>query len=165
MKTILVLSVSFILSLIISKMVTRRVQLLFSGNVAMCLMLFLTAMGHVLFTKGMTMMLPDFIPFKTTVVYATGLLEVLWGIALLFPAWRLMTGYMLVIFFVLILPANIYGAMLHVNLERATYDGDGLAYLWFRVPLQVLFIGWVYYFSIRPYRYSSATNNKSAVLY
>ncbi|ASZ14924.1 hypothetical protein KTO58_16370 [Chitinophaga pendula] len=154
METILVLFISFILSLVISKLVTRRVQLIFSGNLAMCLMLFLTAAGHVLFAKGMTMMLPAFVPYKTAVVYVTGLLELVWGIALLFPALRLVTGYMLIIFFVLILPANIYAAMLHLNLAKGTYDGPGLGYLWFRVPLQVLFTGWVYYFSIRPYRYS-----------
>lgn len=46
------------------------------------------------------------------------------------------------------LPANIIAAKQKINLEKASYDGPGLAYLWFRIPLQVLFIGWVLFFAV-----------------
>jgi hypothetical protein len=47
------------------------------------------------------------------------------------------------------LPANIHAAIKHINYETAAYDGKGIRYLWIRVPMQVLFIVWVYYFSVR----------------
>jgi len=49
----------------------------------------------------------------------------------------------------LILPANSYAAVKKIDLEKANYNGSGLNYLWFRIPLQVLFIGWVYWFALK----------------
>jgi uncharacterized membrane protein len=148
LKPLIVLLGAFIIALLIARFTTGSWQLLFSGNLAMCLMLFLTAAGHFMFTRGMTLMLPSFLPFRTTLVYITGILEILLGIALLVPALRITAAYILIAFFVLLLPCNIYAAAQHLNMEKATYDGPGLSYLWFRVPLQLLFTGWVYYFSI-----------------
>jgi uncharacterized membrane protein len=149
METLAVLIPGFIVSMLISRWLTGEWRLTFSGNLAMCLMLFLTAMGHVLFTKGMAMMIPPFIPFKTALVYITGVMEVLMGIALLFPALRQRTGYALIVFFILLLPANIYQSVIYLNMETGTFDGPGPVYLWFRVPLQLFFIAWVYYWSVR----------------
>jgi uncharacterized membrane protein len=122
--------------------------MIFAGNLSMCLMLFLTATGHFLFTKGMVMMLPSFIPFKTTCVYFTGILEMILGIALLFPSFRSNAGIILVAFFIFILPTNIYASLKHLNLEKADYSGAGPGYLWFRIPMQLFLIGWIFYFSI-----------------
>ena len=149
MKPLITLLVVFIAATLTARFRTGSWGLPFSGNLAMCCMLWLTAIGHFLFTKGMAMMLPPFIPFKEAVVYITAVMEVLFGIALLVPAFRSTTGYLLIIFFVLILPANIYEAVIHLNMEKGTYDGPGLVYLWFRIPLQIFFIAWVYYFAIR----------------
>jgi len=148
MKPLIVLAGVFTIATVIARFSTGSWQLLFSGNLAMCLMLLLTAAGHFMFTRGMTLMLPSFLPFRTALVYITGILEILLGIALLIPSLRTATGYALIIFFVLLLPCNIYAAVQHLNMEKAAYNGPGLSYLWFRIPLQLLFIGWVYYFSI-----------------
>jgi uncharacterized membrane protein len=124
-------------------------NLAFGGCLSMCLMLCFTAIGHILFTKGMTLMIPPFIPFKTALVIGTGVLEVLLGGALLSPSLRPFAGYALIVFFILILPGNIYAAFRQLDIEKGTFDGPGLNYLRFRVPLQLFFIIWVYYFSIR----------------
>jgi hypothetical protein len=39
--------------------------------------------------------------------------------------------------------------MKKVNYEKGTYAGPDLMHLWFRVPLQLFFIAWVYWFSLR----------------
>jgi uncharacterized membrane protein len=148
MKPLIVLLSVFVVSTVIFRIVGKDWNLSFSGNLAMFLMLMLTASGHILFTRGMTMMLPPFIPFKTPVIYLTGIAEVLLGAALLFPSFRHIAGIALIVFFILLLPANIYAAFRHVDIEQATYTGPGLAYLWFRIPLQLLFIGWLVYFSL-----------------
>lgn len=95
----------------------------------------------------MVMMLPPAIPFKLAVVYLSGVVEIVLGIMLLFPAGRSIAGYMLIFLFIVMLPANIYAAMIHLNMEKANLEGPGVEYLYFRLPLQVLFIGWVLYFS------------------
>ncbi|WP_333908114.1 DoxX family protein [Tenacibaculum soleae] len=112
-------------------------------------MLIFTAIGHFAFTKGMTMMIPDFIPFKENVVYLTEIFEILLAIGLLIPKLKDISGWALIIFLLLMLPANIYASINNVNYQKGTLDGNGLTYLWFRIPLQILFIIWTYICSIR----------------
>lgn len=94
-------------------------------------------------------MLPEFIPFKTETVYLTGVIEIIAAIGLFIPNLRVVTAWLLIAFFILILPANIYAAVKHINYQKGTFDGNGLTYLWFRVPLQFFFIVWVYLSAIR----------------
>ncbi|WP_315823825.1 hypothetical protein [Paraflavitalea speifideaquila] len=90
-----------------------------------------------------------FYPFQKELIYLTGIAEIILGIALLFPSVRVYAGIALIVFLVLLLPANIYAAIHQVNYEKATFDGPGLRYLWIRVPLQIIFIAWTYYFSVK----------------
>ncbi|MNR31018.1 hypothetical protein D3C85_1485050 [compost metagenome] len=115
----------------------------------MCAMLFFTAIGHFVYTKGMSMMIPSIVPLKTEIIYLTGLLEVLLGIGLLIPSLRVYTAWFLVLFFTLLLPANIYAALKHIDYQKGSFDGNGMSYLWFRVPLQILFIAWTYVSTIK----------------
>lgn len=149
MKPLIVLLSAFAVVSCFSRIVFKEWNLPFSGNLAMCLMLALTASGHILFTKGMYLMLPTFVPFRTPIIYITGIAELLLGAALLIPLIRVTAGIVLIGFFTLLLPANVYAAIKHIDIEKATYDGPGLIYLWFRIPLQLLFIGWVAFFSIQ----------------
>jgi uncharacterized membrane protein len=115
-----------------------------SARIAMSAMLFFTAIAHFAFTQGMIMMLPPAIPYKKAVVHFTGILEIAAAIGLFIPGLRTITAWLLMAFFVLILPANIYAASRQVNYQKATSDGKGLRYLWFRIPLQIFFIIWTY---------------------
>ena len=119
-----------------------------AGNIAMCAMLCFTALGHFKFHRGMEKMLPVRVPLKKLVVYASGVAEILLGVGLLFPPIRHVAAIVLIVFLVLVLPANINAARQHINYETGENDGKGLKYLWFRVPLQLFFIGWIVYFSL-----------------
>ncbi len=142
--------VSFLALIIIGKFLKlSQLNPRSAGNLAMALMLILTGTSHFYMTKGMTMMMPDFLPLKTELVYLTGLFELLAAVGLLFEKMRRPFGILLIIFFILILPANVYAAINHINISEASTNGHGLSYLWFRIPLQLLFIGWVWFFSIR----------------
>lgn len=151
MKPFYLLLAVFVLSTGISKLTTGSWNLPFGGNLAMALMLCFTALGHFLFTRGMVLMVPSFIPFKKELIYLTGIAEIILGIALIFPSVRGYAGVVLIVLLILLLPANIYAAVLKVNYEKASFDGPGLSYLWIRIPLQVIFIAWLYYFSVRQY--------------
>ena len=149
MKPLIVLIVVFIVSVFALKLVRGKFDLALSGRIAMSVMLLFTAVGHFVFTKGMSMMIPDFVPSRIGVIYITGIIEIAAAIALLIPGWRVPTAWFVIGFFVLLLPANIYAAIKHVDIEKATFNGPGLEYLWFRVPLQILFIAWTYISAIR----------------
>ncbi|MEE9362417.1 MAG: hypothetical protein V3U92_07460 [Cellulophaga sp.] len=149
MKPLIVLLVSFLIALIVVKIVQKQYYFALSARIAMAIMLVFTAMGHFVYTKGMSMMLPEFIPFKDNFVYLTGIFEMLLAVTLLIPKLKVLSGWTLIIFLLLMLPANIYASINNVNYQKGTFDGNGIMYLWFRIPLQVLFIVWTYVCTIR----------------
>jgi uncharacterized membrane protein len=149
MKLLLVLLIAFAIALLARKIFQHDWNFIFAGNAAMSVMLVFTAIGHFIYARGMAMMLPEFIPFKTAMVYLTGILEIAAAIGLLISSTRHITAFMLIIFFITILPANINAAMHKVDFQKGTYGGSGTNYLWFRVPLQVFFIIWVWYFGLK----------------
>lgn len=149
MKPFYLLLAVFVLSAGISKLTTGSWNWPFAGNLAMALMLCFTALGHFMFTKGMTLMVPSFIPFKKELIYLTGIAEIILAIGLLFPSARYYAGIALIVFLILMLPANIYAAFHHVNYEKASFDGPGPSYLWLRIPMQLIFLGWTYFFSLQ----------------
>lgn len=149
MKPLIVLLSVFAISLLVTKIFHGNFEFALSARIAMAAMLLFTAMGHFAFTKGMTMMLPDFIPYKTETVYLTGIIEIIAAIGLFIPKVRVLTGWLLIVFFILILPANIYASINKIDYQEGTFNGNGLVYLWFRIPLQILFIVWVYLSAIR----------------
>ena len=149
MKPLIVLLTVFAISLLTIKFVRGNFEFALSGRIAMAAMLVFTAIAHFAFTKGMAMMLPDFIPYKTEVVYLTGIIEIAAAIGLFIPSFSVITAWLLIAFFILILPANIYAAINHIDYQNGTFDGNGLSYLWFRIPLQILFIVWTYLSAIK----------------
>jgi uncharacterized membrane protein len=148
MKPLIVLLVSFVIALLVMKLALNNFDLTLSGRIAMAVMLAFTAIGHFAFTKGMVMMIPDFIPFKKGLVYFTGAIEIAAAAGLLIPALQVLTAWLLILFFILLLPANISAAIRHVDYQKGTFEGSGVIYLWFRVPLQLLFILWTYFSAI-----------------
>ncbi|WP_212748287.1 DoxX family protein [Dyadobacter sediminis] len=114
-------------------------------------MLCFTAIGHFKFSKGMQLMIPKIFPYRKALVLITGMMEIVAGIALLFPSLRYVTGIFLIVFFLLILPANIHAAIRKVDYQKNSFNGKGLGYLWFRVPFQIFLILWVWYFSVWPF--------------
>lgn len=115
------------------------------GRTAMCIMLVFTALAHFNQTDYMVEMLPDFIPYKKETVYLTGIIEFLAAAGLFLKKSVKITSYLLILFYILILPANIIGSIKQVNLGGMD---AGAPYLFFRIPLQILFMIWIYYFGI-----------------
>lgn len=144
MKPLILLILVFVIAALVIRLATPATDLALAARIAMAAMLLFTAIGHFIFTKGMTMMLPAAVPFKTAIIYLTGILEIAAAAGLLIPSIRTGTACALIVFFILLLPANIYAAVLHIDYEKASYAGKGLSYLWFRVPLQLFFIAWIY---------------------
>ena len=149
MKPLFVLLGVFIISLLVTKLFTKTFDYPLCGRIAMAAMLVFTAIAHFAFSKGMAMMLPDFIPFKTEVIYLTGVIEIIAAACLLIPGCSVCTGWALILFFIALLPGNIKAAIHHIDYQKGTFDGNGPTYLWFRIPLQILFIVWTYFSAIK----------------
>ncbi|MCG1037670.1 DoxX family protein [Polaribacter sargassicola] len=149
MKPLIVLFSSFIISLFVIKIIKKEFDISLSARIAISIMFLFTAIAHFFYTKGMSMMIPKIIPYKQGLVYLTGVLEILLALSLLIPKFKEISAWILIILLILMLPANIYAAIHNVNYQKGTFDGNGINYLWFRIPLQILFIFWIYLCSIK----------------
>jgi uncharacterized membrane protein len=148
MKPLIVLLTVFVLAIGVTYFLYDHTDYALSGRIAMSAMLVFTAIGHFIFPNGISMMVPVFIPLKKQVVFGTGILEIVGALGLLLAEELKITAWLLIIFFVLILPSNVLAAMQRLDYEKGTYDGPGPRYLWFRGPLQLFFMAWVWYFAI-----------------
>ena len=99
MKPLFVLLGAFLASLMILKLGFGEFDYSLSGRIAMSVMLLFTSIGHFAFSKGMILMMPDFIPFKRIFVYFTGIVETAAAIGLLISPLLHITAIMLIIFF------------------------------------------------------------------
>jgi uncharacterized membrane protein len=124
----------------------KRLELSFIGRAALAVTLIVTGSAHFTSTDVMVEMMPEFMPWKRETVYLTGVIEFLAVIGLLVNRLSRLTAVLLIIFFVAILPANIVGSLKQLNFGGME---NGAIYLLFRIPLQILFIFWAYYFGIR----------------
>lgn len=149
MKPLIVLLATFIVAILILKMTHGADDFARSGKIALSAMLIFTAAGHFMYTDGMAMMIPSPVPFKKSLVYITAIIELVAAFTLLIPKYAGMTGWFLMFFFLLVLPANIKASFEFINYQSATYDGYGPGYLWFRVPIQIFYVIWAYLCAVR----------------
>ncbi|WP_333597058.1 DoxX family protein [Chryseobacterium flavum] len=149
MKLLIIVFVTFILSLLGSFIFLGRPDVLFSGNLGMAVFIIFTGLSHFKFQKGMEMMIPDFIPARMFWVYCTGFLEIAAGIGLMIPVTREITAVLLIIFYILVFIANINSSRKNINIFKADHTGPGMRYLYRqRIPMQVILIVWTWYFGI-----------------
>src|ERR671927_327844 len=98
MKPFIVLLVTFVIALIVTKITGGHYKAALSARIGLSIMLLFTASAHFAFTKGMTMMIPSFVPYKTEVIYLTGIIEIIAAIGLLIPNFKETTGWLLILF-------------------------------------------------------------------
>jgi len=118
------------------------------GRIGICAVFLFAAIGHFFKTEQMLQMLPSWVPARRALIYLSGILEVLFAIAVLAmpnPFYVglciIGIGYLIVIF-----PSNIYATS-----HRVSFGGHSIGprYLLVRLPLQPLLICWTYWFAVR----------------
>lgn len=87
---------------------------------------------------------PPYLPAPLTLVYVSGVCEILGGLGVLVPATRRLAGYGLLALLVAVYPANIHMAM---NPEQ--FPEIAPAALYARLPLQFVF-AWAVWWATRP---------------
>ncbi len=147
MAPLIILLVVFVLLYLINRLILKgKYSVSLIGRTALAVMLVVTGIAHFTNTEEMIQMLPIFLPCKDGIVYATGIVEFIAAAGLLTKGFSRLTAILLIVFFLAVLPANIVGSLKEVALGGME---KGVEYLYFRIPLQLFFIGWTYYFGIR----------------
>jgi len=88
---------------------------------------------------------PNYLPAPLALVYISGFFEVLGGIGLLIPDLRASAAWGLIALYIAVFPANIY--MLTHNISLKPEQPIPRWILWARLPFQLLFIAWAYWFT------------------
>ena len=117
------------------------------ARVGLSLFFAFTSIGHFIRTEAMAEMLPATVPYRTGLIYLTGIFELLGAIGVWIPRLRKLTGVFLILMLVGLLPANVYSA---VNRIEFGGHGAGPLYLLVRIPFQLFAIWWVYFATIKP---------------
>lgn len=110
----------------------RRVAL-----VALAVFFVVAGLNHVLNPAFYLRIMPPYLPWHRALVFVSGVLEVVGGVALLIPRWRRAAGLGLALLLVAVFPANLHMAM---NVELFPAIAPGVLYG--RLPLQAVFIAW-----------------------
>jgi uncharacterized membrane protein len=146
MIPLIILTAVFVTAYAINRyLLGGRLSSSFIGRFALALFLLIIGVVHFTDPQPMVQMMPDYFPYKLELVYFTGVCELAAVIGLLWNRTSKLTGLMLIMFFVAILPANIEGA-----LRSVPWGGmiDGPVYLFFRIPMQILLIVWTWVFAV-----------------
>jgi uncharacterized membrane protein len=116
-----------------------------TARYALATMFTFTGISH--FTKlkdDMVRMMPAIFPKPLLLVYITGVLELAGAAGLLLPATRWLAGICLILFLLAVFPANVKAAR-----EKLTLNKKLATPLWLRLPMQILFIGLIWWAALR----------------
>jgi uncharacterized membrane protein len=87
--------------------------------------------------------MPPYFPAPKLLVAVSGVAEIVGGIGLLIRPWRRAAGWGLIALLIAVFPANIYMVQHPGQFQFAPWI------LWTRLPLQGVFIAWVWFVAIR----------------
>jgi len=102
-----------------------------AGRVGIAAVFAFTALGHFAKADAMLPMLPSWMPWRRALIYTSGILEILFVLALLAGFALFGIGLSIVAYLILILPSNIYAA---VQLIPFGGHSIGPRYLLVRLP-------------------------------
>ena len=105
----------------------------------MSLFYIMAGTNHFISPDWYVRIVPPILPFKTAIVYISGILEIILGSLLIFPKTRFIAGWGIIILLVAVYPANIYVALTNGEAMDITP-----LIAWGRLPFQFVLIGLAY---------------------
>jgi uncharacterized membrane protein len=116
-----------------------------AGRFALVIMFLFTGFSHFSGLKhDFAAMIPAPLPNGLWVIYLTGLFEIAGAVGLLIPRTRKLAGVCLVFLLVGLFSANVNAALNEIPLRD-----EAVTPLWIRTPMQLLYIGMVWWTSIK----------------
>jgi uncharacterized membrane protein len=146
MESLFVLAISFLLLRGIGLLGVKRLSSWrVAGRGALVIMFLFTGTSHFTSMKyDFAAMIPPPLPNDLWVIYLSGVFEIAGAIGLLIPRTRRLAGICLVLLLAALFPANVYAALSEIPLR-----GEAATPLWIRTPIQLFFIGMVWWTSIK----------------
>jgi uncharacterized membrane protein len=89
-------------------------------------------------------MMPDVLPAHLALVYLSGVAEIAGGLGLILPATRKLAAWGLILLLLAVFPANVNMALNDLPLGDDPVPSWAL---WARLPLQLVFILWAWWFT------------------
>jgi uncharacterized membrane protein len=102
----------------------------------------LAGLNHFRVPDFYTKTIPPYLPWPLLLVYLSGAFEVVLGVALLLPRCRKLAAWGIIALLLAVFPANI-----HMAVNPEFFPGYTPAMLWARLPLQVLFVVWAFWYT------------------
>ena len=96
---------------------------------------------HFVIPKVYESIVPDYLPAKRTLVYASGVAEIAGGAGTMIPKTRRAGGLFSIATLVAVFPANLHMAL---HPDRYKKVPGGKTALYCRLPVQLLFIAWAW---------------------
>jgi uncharacterized membrane protein len=116
-----------------------------AGRIALVIMFLFTGFSHFSSLKhDFAAMIPEPLPNDLWVIYLTGLFEIAGAVGLLIPRTERLAGICLVLLLVALFPANVNAIINEIPL-----GGNAPTPLWVRAPMQLLYIGMIWWTSIK----------------
>ena len=110
--------------------------------IIMTLFYIMAGTNHFINPDWYVRIVPPILPFKTAIVYISGILEIILGTLLIFPKTRFIASWGLILLLVAVYPANIYVALTNGEVMDTTP-----LIAWGRLPFQFVFIALAYWHS------------------
>lgn len=102
----------------------------------------LAGVNHFLDTVFYLNIMPPYLPWHLFLVYISGVFEIALGLLLLIPRSQRIAAWGLILLLVAVFPANI-----HMALNTHLYPEIDPAFIYLRLPIQFLIIGWAFWFT------------------
>jgi uncharacterized membrane protein len=116
-----------------------------TGRIALVIMFLFTGTSHFTSMKyDFAAMIPNPLPDGLWVIYLTGVFEIAGAVGLLIPRTRRLAGICLVLLLVAMFTANVNAIVNEIPL-----GGNAPTPLWLRAPMQLLYVGMVWWTSIK----------------
>jgi uncharacterized membrane protein len=124
-------------------------------------MFLITSSAHFTGMKyDLAAMLPEPLPDGLWIIYLTGVFEIAGAIGLLIPRTRRLAGIGLVLLLIAAFPANV-----NAELNGIPFGGEPPTPLWLRTPEQLLYIGMVWWTSVKaPAKEDGQLRDRESVL-
>ncbi|QNN40867.1 DoxX family protein [Pedobacter roseus] len=108
------------------------------------LLYILAGCNHFLSTAVYYGIMPKWLPAPGFLIYFSGVLEIVFGFLLLFKKTRKLAAVLIILMLIAFMPAHIY------MIQKAPFMLGKIMVTpliaWLRLPFQVLFMGWAWYY-------------------
>ncbi len=98
--------------------------------------------NHFLMTDFYLSIMPPYLPWHLFLVYLSGVIEFVVGIALLVPRYTRVAAWCMCATSLAVFPANV-----HMALNAELYPQFNETVMWLRLPGQLLLLAWMYWYT------------------